>query len=564
MNSRVSTFKWRELFPLGEGGMGVTYLGCAKGVGGFERLIAIKRLHEHLQQDAEAKTRLLCEAELAGCVQHANVVGVQHVDQDDRGAFLVLDYVDGGSLSHLMKTCRPERLPQSIVLRVITDCLAGLQAIHTATNHRGDSLQILHRDISPDNVLIGLDGVARLTDFGIARANNHPSLTAPTQLVGKLTYMAPEYIDKRTLGPPLDVYSLGVMLWILLAGHSPWKGLEDAQLLARLLTEGVPELPGSLPVGDDLRHIVRRACAKEPADRYQSASAMSRAIGSFASRGRIASHEDVALFVQRKLDPTTSERRLKAAQMLKLDSIPPARDEIPAIEIQPQTSGTWKRARQSDEVPTTPYERLQASTAEYRKEDRDSLVRSSRDELEATTATSRDAVLDEPFAEVCSTLRSRRSGVWSIAMWAGLSGIASAAIGLGLTSTALGPEANGEAPLPATQPAAPSFSSRTLLEEGPPNPPLLAPVPDQAPTAPPQASNPRPVEESARPPKSERPTKIRQTQPSRPTAVRTPLAPAAPRDLMPPRQVEHHGSPPAAGGIVLRNPYRHADTSPRK
>jgi serine/threonine-protein kinase len=280
MNSRVTSFKMRELFPLGEGGMGITYLGCAKGVGGFERLIAIKRLHDHLQSDEDARTRLLFEAELAGCVQHANVVGVQHVDQDERGAFLVLDYVDGGSLSQLLHTCRPRRLPQPLVLRVILDCLAGLEAIHTATNHRGESLQILHRDISPDNVLIGLDGTARLTDFGIARANHHPALTGPTQLVGKLTFMAPEYIDKRDLGPTLDVYSLGVMMWILLAGQSPWKGLEDAQLLARLLTDGVPPLPSDFD--QEIRAIVARACAKDPAKRYASARLMAGALENLA------------------------------------------------------------------------------------------------------------------------------------------------------------------------------------------------------------------------------------------------------------------------------------------
>lgn len=549
MNSRVTSFKLRELFPLGEGGMGITYLGCAKGAGGFERLIAIKRLHEHLQEDEEARVRLLCEAELAGCVQHANVVGVQHVDHDERGAFLVLDYVDGGSLSQLINSCRPERLPQDIVLRVILDCLAGLEAIHTATNYRGELLQILHRDISPDNVLIGLDGTARLTDFGIARAKHRPALTAPTQLVGKLTYMAPEYIDKRDLGRPLDIYSLGVMTWMLLAGRSPWRGLEEAQLLARLLTDGVPPLPGDIPIDDELRLIVERACAKDPSDRYQSASLMSAALEDFGSRHRIATNKDVAFFAQARFDLTTSERRLKAAQMLRVESVPPPPDDVSPLDRHAPPKAPMLPPNR-DESPTARYSHLQANTGSYSADDLDSLVLSSQLGLDPfRVADGEETTTLGRVRERRHTLRSRRAGAWGVVVWAGLVGIASAIVSLGLTT---GKVLDGDA---------------DDLHPGS----TLAPVPalsTQAPSRNGARTDPRPTHTSREhidtvPDENLESTEVTawsEPEPSSPRMVPqtddTESASNRPTEGVAPRPEPSTEPTPGIDGIVLRNPYR--------
>jgi serine/threonine-protein kinase len=269
----------------------------------------------------EACTRLLSEAELAGCVHHANVVAVQHVDRDARGAFLVLDYVEGGSMKELMRAALPGSIPQAVALRLMLDCLAGLSAIHSASDHRGQPLHILHRDISPENILVGLDGMARLTDFGIARSRHRPALTAPSQLVGKLGFMAPEYIDRGDLGPPLDIYSLGVTLWMLLTGKNPWRGLEEAQLLAQLLTRGVPPLPTDAVISESLRQVVDCACSMDADDRYATAREMAVAIEK--SQVPIAEHFEVAAYVGKVFENSTSERRLEAAQLLTIDSHPP-------------------------------------------------------------------------------------------------------------------------------------------------------------------------------------------------------------------------------------------------
>lgn len=322
MSSAVTSLRLRELFPLGNGGMGTAYLACSRA-GQFERLVVVKRLHEHLMNDAQARQRLLEEAELAGYVHHSNVVGVQHVGRDDRGLFLVLDYVDGTSLRRLIQAVGSARIPEPVVLRIILDCLAGLSAIHMTTDNRKRPLHILHRDVTPENILLGLDGVARLTDFGIAKSARSSVQTGPLQLIGKLPFMAPEYIDHAELSPALDVYALGVSLWGLLAGRSPWEKLDETQLLVRILIEGVPPLPAELGVGEALCAVVAQACALDPKRRYSTAREMALALEALEAVHPIAKHAQVAEFFVETLGVEAASLREKASQYLDMASLAP-------------------------------------------------------------------------------------------------------------------------------------------------------------------------------------------------------------------------------------------------
>ncbi|HSC88231.1 MAG TPA: serine/threonine-protein kinase, partial [Polyangiaceae bacterium] len=327
MSSAVASFRLKELFPIGRGGMGTTYLACAWTTS-FERLVVVKRLNEHLADEADARQRMLEESRLSGYVHHANVVGIHHAGIDERGSFIVLDYVEGASLRELLKATRPERLPVPIALRVMVDCLAGLHAIHTARDTRGGALRILHRDVTPENILIGLDGLARLGDFGIAKSRQSAVHTSPLQLVGKLPFLAPEYIDRAEVGPELDVYSSGVTLWRLLAGRTPWPDLEEAQLLVRILTEGVPPLPDDVELSDELRAVVARACARRPGDRFPSAEAFADALHSLSPQRpgepAVAESSQVAELVYRVAGARTEALRERAAQLLGTPSLPPS------------------------------------------------------------------------------------------------------------------------------------------------------------------------------------------------------------------------------------------------
>lgn len=321
--SYVGSFRMRELFPLGKGGMGTTYLACTMGAAAFERLVVVKRLHDRHADDPIQRRRLIEEAELAACVHHAHVVSVVHAGQDSRGVFLVLDYIEGATLSQLRRQLAPGRVPTPVAVRVILDCLGGLAAIHGAKNHRGVPLQIVHRDITPENILVGLDGSTRVTDFGIAKGVHSAVHTEPSRLLGKTSYLAPEYIETGEFGPLADIYAMGVTLWTTLVGANPWRGLEEAQVLVRAMTMDIPDPPPEAGVPSELLPVLRRACARHPKDRFQSASEFARALELAVGPHQIADDAQVADLMQRVFQERSEKIRAAAADVLRTPSVPP-------------------------------------------------------------------------------------------------------------------------------------------------------------------------------------------------------------------------------------------------
>ena len=279
--------------PLGEGGMARVFLGVARAPGGFARRVAIKRLHRHLALDEGATRRFAHEARIQSSVYHANVVGVHDVGRDDEGPFMVLDWIDGDSLRGLDGRARTngERLPARVVNRVLLDALRGLHAAHEARDELGRELGILHRDVTPENILVGRDGVARLTDFGVANAAGSLSLDDKGMVVGKMTYMAPEYLRRELVDAHMDVYAMGVTAWVLYSGEKPWP---ERDLVRSILELGVPELDRRLAIAPELRRIVQRACRPDMHDRFPSARAMADALEAAATAaGALATHAEV-------------------------------------------------------------------------------------------------------------------------------------------------------------------------------------------------------------------------------------------------------------------------------
>src|SRR5260221_8710310 len=204
--------------------MGKVYLARTGGPGGVERLGGIKRAHEHLLvASKDVAERFLDEARIAAHVHHSNVIGVHQAGSDGDGYYLVFDYVEGESLQGLIDAAgaRGERVPSRIVLAIVLDALAGLHAAHEATDGEGRPLGILHRDVSAQNLLVGRDGVTRLTDFGIAKSALSLVVTDQCYVQGKLIYMSPEYLQRQPVDRRLDVYAMGMTLWIALTGWSP-------------------------------------------------------------------------------------------------------------------------------------------------------------------------------------------------------------------------------------------------------------------------------------------------------------------------------------------------------
>ena len=202
------------------GGMATVHVGRLVAHGGFARTIAIKRLHPQLVADPEVAATFAEEARLSARIAHANVAAVLDVVVDGDELLLVMEYVHGEALSRLLISSRAtgDRVPVPIVNSILCDLLHGLHAAHEATGEDGAPLKLVHRDVSPQNVIVGADGIARVVDFGIAKAIGRAQVTREGQLRGKMPYMAPEQLLRRGVDRRTDVYAAGVIAWEALAG----------------------------------------------------------------------------------------------------------------------------------------------------------------------------------------------------------------------------------------------------------------------------------------------------------------------------------------------------------
>lgn len=264
--------RYEVLSRLGRGGMGSVYLARITGEGGFRRLFAIKVLREHLSESNEASKMLLKEAHIASRMDHPNIVSVVDQGTHEGQPYMVMDYITGCSLDDLLKA-RSSKASTAAVVQVILDTLAGLHAAHTLKDDNGSSLDVVHHDVSPHNVLVGRDGIARVSDFGVAYVRRaaddgeeynrgKPAFTAPERVRGGLG-------DKRS-----DLFSVGVLLWSSLARTPLFDGDDLDSTLDNVLTMPVPAASryGHCPASLDA--ICYRALQRSPAKRYQTAEEM--------------------------------------------------------------------------------------------------------------------------------------------------------------------------------------------------------------------------------------------------------------------------------------------------
>ena len=280
MGAIAAAGRYETIRPIASGGMATVYLARASGLGGFERLVAIKRMHPHIAAEPDFVSMFLDEARLAAGIRHPNVVATIDVDQGPEGLFLVMEYVDGTSLSQILRTMHTgrRRLPIGVTLRIMLDVLAGLQAAHELTTVDGQPLNLVHRDVSPPNILVGLDGVARITDFGVARAEARITSTREGTLKGKIAYMSPEQLSGHTIDRRADVYAAGVLLWEMLVGRRLFTGDDPGMLMSRVLA-GPTHSPAQLE--SDIPAAIDAVCmtALRPVDeRYPTAAAFAEAL----------------------------------------------------------------------------------------------------------------------------------------------------------------------------------------------------------------------------------------------------------------------------------------------
>ena len=263
------------------GGMASVHLGRLMGPVGFSRTVAIKRLHENFARDPEFVAMFLDEARLVARIRHPNVVQTLDVVASAQELLLVMEYVPGESLTLLIKRARAagKFIPIPIVVDIIIGLLNGLHAAHEATNEKGEPLSVVHRDVSPHNILVGTDGVTRVLDFGIAKAVGLVHNTRAGEVKGKVRYMPPEQIRGQDVNRAADVYAASVVLWEALTCSRLFGAGNDGEVVYRVMEGQIPR-PSQLrqDVPPELEAIVMRGLHKNPDERFQTAKAMSDAL----------------------------------------------------------------------------------------------------------------------------------------------------------------------------------------------------------------------------------------------------------------------------------------------
>jgi serine/threonine-protein kinase len=315
------------------------YLARTSGVAGFEREVALKLVHAHLRADEESRLHLLEEARLAARIRHPNVVPVTEVDADACGVFLVMDYVEGEALSGLVRLLRDHnhRLPTRLIARIMNDALAGLHAAHELRDKQGQLVGLVHRDFSPQNILVGIEGVARLADFGVAKAASRTVRTKTGLVKGKVAYMSPEQARGHKVDRRCDVWAAGVVVWELVTGRKLYDHEDDVATLLSVVTEEPPRLAQVLQgVPSSLDEAVAYALTSDVSRRCPSAETLRCMLESaWDECGGMATPAELGAFVRQTVGHKLAERRALA---MRGRSTGP--DAAPISSAAPLTPGT--------------------------------------------------------------------------------------------------------------------------------------------------------------------------------------------------------------------------------
>ncbi len=268
--------RYTLLCHLATGGMAKLYLARLSGSEGFEKLVAIKRIHPHLSESEEFIRMFVDEARLVSRIAHPHVVQVLELGHAESTHFIAMEYVDGETLTALVRRIR---LPMRVCARIIADAASGLHAAHELRGKDGELLNVVHRDVSPHNILLSYEGAVKVVDFGVARAKGNLHTTSVGTVKGKFAYMAPEQARLEAVDRRADVFALGIVLYEITTRHRLFKAETEAQTVAKVLTQ--PIYRPSLVVPDyppELERIVLRTLDRDPEGRYQTAEDLQSAL----------------------------------------------------------------------------------------------------------------------------------------------------------------------------------------------------------------------------------------------------------------------------------------------
>jgi serine/threonine protein kinase len=282
------------------GGMATVHLGRLVGPAGFTRTVAIKKLHPQFSKDEEFASMFLDEARIAARIRHPNALTALDVVAVKGELYIVMDYIHGESLGKLL---RGGPVPLAVASSVMTQALLGLHAAHEALDDRGQPLSIVHRDVSPQNILVGVDGVARVVDFGIAKAASQVHTTQAGKIKGKLSYMSPQQVQSEDVDRRADIFAAGIVLWEAIVGRK-LLARGDATISRVMNWQGIPAEDLAL-VPPPLQPLVKRALARNPVERFATAREMAMALAEAAPP---ASSMEVGDWVEQRAHQILSDR----------------------------------------------------------------------------------------------------------------------------------------------------------------------------------------------------------------------------------------------------------------
>jgi serine/threonine-protein kinase len=513
--------RYQVIGRLATGGMAEVYLALSGELSGYRTLVVVKRILPHLASNTDFIRMFLDEARIAALLDHPNVVRIVEVGHDGDEYFLVMELVQGKPLSAIVRKAAKEMQPLTPALAsyIVAQAANGLGYAHDLVDSEGRPLGVVHRDVSPQNILVSFEGAVKMIDFGIARALGRVSHTNPGGLKGKIEYMSPEQASSEDVDRRADVFALGVVLWEAVTGRHLFRRETELATMRAIVDEPIPSPSDVMPVAPQLEAIIMRALAKRREDRFQTAQEMALALERYAFAAEGFSPLQLATYLKGLFDVEFAQWKKTVSSALDIEAKP---GSIIAAQ-----SGTQFPVIQKPDLPT------RGPTVALRK----NTGSSSQNRPGLPLADS--GYVREPTTDLRTDAPSRIDRLW---VYGGVTALALVVVAGVLVLGKPRP------PLPA--PVAPAASTRWQVA---PPPPMIAPVP---PAAPAPAPAPSPVAEPPKPEPimgpelPEKPPEKAAEKPSPPRSASSSDSPTRSR----PERTKPHGRgtkrPPSQGPAV--------------
>jgi eukaryotic-like serine/threonine-protein kinase len=304
--------RYELLIPVAAGGMAMVWAARLKGSRGFHKIVAVKTMLPKLSEDAQFEKMFLDEATLASQIHHPNVVEVLDLGEQNGVLFIAMEWVDGVPLNQLMKAAKGTGIPGPVAIHIITNAAEGLHSAHELKDDNARLIGLVHRDVSPQNILVGFDGFTKMLDFGLAKATAlGDGATRAGQLKGKISYMAPEQVRGDSLDRRADIFALGVVLYAVSTGKHPFRReSEGATLFTISSPDPAPAPSRFMQYPPDLEAVLMKAISKDPDKRYSTAIEFARALeDTLVDADRVHGGERVSAFIKTLLGTQQEAQR---------------------------------------------------------------------------------------------------------------------------------------------------------------------------------------------------------------------------------------------------------------